>query len=267
MKYKLFIADFDFTLGTMPDVIEQDTVSAIKEYVRRGGKFVICSGRMYRFIKAICKKYDLDGLVVTYQGAMINDVSTDKQLQVGGIDYTLASKVVSDLIENGIDPLIFIDDNLYYGKMTSYVDGYIKIARSPGVEVGDLSKFVLDTKKSVLKVGGVGDVDAIQRIRLKFNQLYNGQLLFNNGAPQIIEGINPEYSKGSAVRFLSEYYNIPFEETLAVGDSTNDVELIRGDWFGVAVGDGHEEVKKVAKEITVPFKEQPVKVLLEKYCL
>ena len=52
-----------------------------------------------------------------------------------------------------------------------------------------------------------------------------------------------------------------------MGDSTNDIELIKGEWHGVAVGDAREELKAVAKEITVPYSEQPIKYLLEKYCL
>ena len=54
---------------------------------------------------------------------------------------------------------------------------------------------------------------------------------------------------------------------MAVGDSTNDIELLNGPWHGVAVGDGRKELLAVADEITVPYNENPVKVLLEKYCL
>ena len=83
----------------------------------------------------------------------------------------------------------------------------------------------------------------------------------------MLEVINPKYSKGNAVKFLADYYGVKLSEVLAVGDSTNDIELLRGEWHGVAVGDAKEELKAVADEITVPYKDQPVKVLLEKYCL
>ena len=52
-----------------------------------------------------------------------------------------------------------------------------------------------------------------------------------------------------------------------MGDSTNDIPLLDGEWHGVAVGDGMKDLKDFAKEITVNFDEQPVKFLLEKYCL
>ncbi|MBQ7236490.1 MAG: HAD family phosphatase [Clostridia bacterium] len=90
---------------------------------------------------------------------------------------------------------------------------------------------------------------------------------FNSGAKCLLEAINPDCGKGVAVKFIANYYNIPLEKVLAVGDSTNDIDLLVGPWHGVAVGDGREELKAVADEVTVPFREKPVKLLLEKYCL
>ena len=83
----------------------------------------------------------------------------------------------------------------------------------------------------------------------------------------MLEAINPECGKGQAVRFIADYYKVPLEQVIAVGDSTNDIELINGPWHGVAVGDGRDELKAVADEITLPFDQKPIKYLLEKYCL
>ena len=90
---------------------------------------------------------------------------------------------------------------------------------------------------------------------------------FNSGAKYLLEAINPDCGKGVAVRFIADYYGIPLEKVIAVGDSTNDVDLLVGPWYGVAVGDDRDELKAVADEVTVPFKDKPVKTLIEKYCL
>ena len=66
---------------------------------------------------------------------------------------------------------------------------------------------------------------------------------------------------------MANYYGIPLEEVLTIGDSTNDIDLLVGPWHGVCVGDGKEELKAVADEITLPFKDKPVKTIIEKYCL
>ena len=41
------------------------------------------------------------------------------------------------------------------------------------------------------------------------------------------------------------YYSLTPKEVMTVGDSTNDVTLVKGEWHGVAVGDGKEMLKKV----------------------
>ena len=69
------------------------------------------------------------------------------------------------------------------------------------------------------------------------------------------------------MEWAAKRYGIPYSETIAVGDSTNDLQLVTGEWHGVAVGDAKAELKAAADEITVPFKDKPVKFLLEKYCL
>ena len=101
----------------------------------------------------------------------------------------------------------------------------------------------------------------------EFSRLVGSDIMFNSGAKYLLECINKKYNKGEAVRLVAKHYNIPLSEVLTVGDSTNDIPLLDGEWHGVAVGDGSERLKQVAKEVTVDFKDKPVKYLLEKYCL
>ena len=58
MKYKLFIADYDGTLGGF-EGINSETVDAIKEYEKKGGKFAVCTGRMFKNIRDICETIPL----------------------------------------------------------------------------------------------------------------------------------------------------------------------------------------------------------------
>ncbi len=267
MRFDLFVSDFDGTLGIAPAHIEEPNVIAIKEYVKKGGKFVICTGRMFSSIRDICLKYGINGIVMSYQGAMINDIETGKSLFSGGIEYNLAAKISNELKSEGIEVIMDIDDILYYEQPSDYVNFYRNAVKVKGELVPDISKRILEEKKPVLKVSGICDPDTAKRLTDKYNKLYSGKLIINNGSPNLVEVVNPECAKGHALKFISEYYNIPNDRIIAVGDSTNDIELINGDWYGVAVGDAREELKKYAKEITVPFKDNPVKYLLEKYCL
>lgn len=265
MKYKLFVSDFDGTLGTAPDIIEEETVQAINRYVEKGGKFVICTGRMFTAIKPICEKYGFKGLLISYQGATIDDLTTGRRIMQGGIPPKRAVEIIRDLKREGIQVVADVHDVMYCETDTEYTE-FHKVF-SPVVKVKNLEEKIAQLNDVVLKVVATDEPSVILPLTDKYNAIFNGEFICNNGSSRLLEVVNPKYSKGESVKFLSEYFGIPLSQTLAVGDSTNDIELIKGDWYGVAVGDGVQVLKDCADEVTVPYSEKPVKVLLEKYCL
>lgn len=270
MKYDLFISDYDGTLGGAPqNNVDSETAEAIKEYVKRGGKFVVCTGRMFGSIQRILKGAGLDGLVVAFQGAVIKDIATGEALLEKGLTAENGAKIVRQfLAEPDLEVEAYIGDEIYHQHYGEYIKAYEKMLQHEGVFVDDLEKEILKQGRYVSKVCALCNKERATELADKYNLMYNGEhFLFNNGADYLVEAIAPEFDKGSAVRFLAKYFDVPFDKILAVGDSNNDISLVDGPWHGVCVGDGKDQLKKVAKEITVPFKEKPVLHLLNKYCL
>ena len=265
MKYKLFVSDFDGTLGTAPDIIERETLEAINKYIKKGGKFVICTGRMFTAIKPICEKYGLKGLLISYQGATIDDLNTGKRILEGGIPPKRAVEIIRMLKGEGVEVVADANDVMFCENDTEYTEFHKPFA--PVVKVKNLEDKILELDSIVLKLVATDEPEIILPLTKKYNEILKGEFICNNGSSRLLEVINPKYSKGESVKFLANYFNIPYSETLAIGDSTNDIELIKGDWHGVAVGDAVEELKAQADEVTVPYKDKPVKVMLEKYCL
>lgn len=267
MKYKLFISDFDGTLGSAPSHIEEQTVKAIKEYEKRGGRFVICTGRSYPSIKMVCDKYGLGGLIVAFQGAYIVESDTNTKILDAGMTKEQTIAVVKDLLDEGVETGVYMDNLMYYEWKAEGLSEYEKLCGAKGKQVDNLIEFVKNSPLQVRKVLSVIEPTRKKIIMEKLSKKYEGELIVNSSSAYFLEIINPKYNKGFGVKKIAEYYNIPLSEVITVGDSLNDLELVSGEWHGVIVGDGMEEVKPYAKEITVPFKDQPIKTLLEKYCL
>ncbi len=267
MKYKLIISDYDGTLGSAPsNDIPKETLNAINEFTRRGGIFAVCTGREYGSIKSICKSQNLNGLVACFQGARIYDIESDKCLFEGGMSHTTALTALSAVEGSGLQPIVYTPDGFYIEKDTEYTAVYEKAVMVKGI-IADLKETVKRYGK-VCKLGWLGQPEKVGNLAKQLNDKYFERgIQFNVGVPFLLEAINPKHGKGNAVRFLADYYNIPLDQVMAVGDSTNDIPLIVGEWHGVAVGDGREELKAVAKEVTLPFNGQPIKHLIEKYCL
>ncbi len=283
MKFDMMISDFDRTLGGKPKEFEtmgvfkeekdlrmnfpEPSVSAIKEYVNKGGIFVVCTGRATEMILPLCREKGLKGLVVSFQGARITDIETGEDLLRDGVDKDLAIEVANELKdEKGVLATVcYIDDIQYLDNENVYTDICSSFLKTQKVE--SIADTIKEKGKNPYKLVAVCAPSDVKNLENKYNQKYSGALSFNSGADIICEVINPKLDKGAAVRFLAKHYDIPFDKIITVGDSSNDIPLLDGEWYGVSVGDGHEKLKEIADEITVPFSEHPVKVLLEKYCL
>ena len=85
----------------------------------------------------------------------------------------------------------------------------------------------------------------VERIASNFPMLdllrYTGENLYRFA--------NRNAVKWNAVKAAAEYYNINTDMVVAFGDDINDLEMIKNCGVGVAVENGIEEVKSVAKFI------------------
>lgn len=268
MKYKLFISDYDGTLGVAPENnIDSETLEAINKFIDKGGIFVVCSGRETHSITKILNKCAFKGLVASLQGAKINDIESGETIFAGGLSTEKALEAISAVEYSGLVPLFYHNGKMYYKEYNGYIDVYEKAVGIKGV-VSDVKKEIVRLNDTISKICWLGEDGLVNKTAKELNEKYHGKgLKFNSGAPCLLEAINPECSKGNAVRFIADYYNVPLEQVITVGDSTNDIDLLVGPWHGVAVGDGKDELKAVADEITLPFEQKPIKFLLEKYCL
>ena len=77
----------------------------------------------------------------------------------------------------------------------------------------------------------------------------------------VAEGI----TKAAALEQLRAELGVPIEATLAVGDGTNDIEMLRWAGLGVAMGQAPDLVKAAAREVTGTFDEDGVAAILERW--
>lgn len=57
-------------------------------------------------------------------------------------------------------------------------------------------------------------------------------------------------NKGTGLKRIAELMGLKEQDFVAIGDSPNDIEMLKEAGFGVAVGNAHPELKKVADMVT-----------------
>ncbi|MBM7567423.1 Cof-type HAD-IIB family hydrolase [Paenibacillus sacheonensis] len=94
-----------------------------------------------------------------------------------------------------------------------------------------------------------------------------GGLEITNSSSSNLE-MNPEgVSKASALRELCSVLGIEMSEVAAMGDSLNDIAMIREAGLGVAMGNAQDEVKAAADVVGVSNEEDAVAYLIQNHIL
>ena len=73
-----------------------------------------------------------------------------------------------------------------------------------------------------------------------------------------IEVIAKGYSKTRGIRLMEEYYGLNRENTIAIGDSDTDLDMVQYAGIGVAMGNGTEKLKAAADFVTKTLDENGV---------
>lgn len=65
-----------------------------------------------------------------------------------------------------------------------------------------------------------------------------------------LEGVLKGYSKSYGIKIVEDYYGIPSENTVAIGDTNQDIDMVTYAGIGISMGNGSNDLKECAKYIT-----------------
>ena len=268
IKNKLIVSDFDGTLITSSHTVPEDVKSAINEYVACGGIFAVCTGRMISSILPRVRELGLKGLVVGYEGAAIAEIESGKFLKKDGLPFDRAAEVCDVIHACGFSINTYSDEVLYtdINKDNPYLMRYERITGISAVKVeGAMSEFLRKNKLVCQKVTSIVMPEDREKIYSVLLEKFGSALDVTCSADVLVEVAPYNCNKGEAVKFLSEYYNVPLSSSVAIGDNLNDVSMIKVAGTGVAVGNAVEGLKSVADYVTVSNNDSAVAKIIEKF--
>lgn len=82
-----------------------------------------------------------------------------------------------------------------------------------------------------------------------------------------MEITHPDAAKGTAIEQLSRLLDIPMENIMAIGDSGNDVTMLRRAGLGIAMGNAPDFVKAAADAVTETNLNDGAAIAIENYVL
>ncbi|MEG1754219.1 MAG: HAD-IIB family hydrolase, partial [Christensenella sp.] len=108
--------------------------------------------------------------------------------------------------------------------------------------------------------------EKIKKYRKELSALFP-ELALKRSQEYFLEIMNPEATKGNALKYLAQKLNIEQHQILAMGDSEIDESMIEYAGMGIAMQNAYEACKAVANDVTASCDEDGVAVSIEKYIL
>ncbi len=85
--------------------------------------------------------------------------------------------------------------------------------------------------------------------------------------PQFLEIVSPGVSKAAAVKILAEKFGVDKSEVMAIGDSDNDLPMLKAAGKSIAMGNGTAEVKNSCDFVTADCADDGFAAAVDEYVL
>lgn len=274
---KLVALDMDGTLFNHKSEISEQDKAAIRRITNAGVHVVISTGRPYVGLPVDLLNSIGIHYAITTNAAGIYTIPDRTCLHSDPMDPALICRILTELQKKDIHMDAFIDGNAYsQTSVQKYIDDLIfpdsvkAYIRSTRTITDDLVRLIQGKNLSVEKMtlnflpqkdGTFRDREAVKDILRGFPEIE-----FLSGGFANLEFTRKGVNKGNGLRILCDLLGCSLEETMACGDSQNDLSMIQAAGVGVAMGNAADEVKEAADFVTLPNKESGVAYAIEKFC-
>lgn len=266
MAIRLVAMDLDDTLLRDDWTISPRVVKAIQKAREQGVKMTIATGRMPISARPYVEQLGVDIPVITYHGAMVQQALSGEILFRRVIPSSLAAEIVRDVSQRGFYVQVYLKDRVVTTQLNRQSQEYIKIS-SVCIEEADLSILLSQEPEGVEKILLIGKETELDQLAPVLGECYGKKVHVTKSKPIFLEMIDRKVNKGVALAALAEKLGIAQKDVMAIGDSFNDLEMIKYAGLGVAMGNARREIKEQANAVTASNEEDGVAEAIEQYIL
>lgn len=243
--------DIDETLMKNHQYISDGVKNMLKQLKQNGHHIVICTGRSRSILYNDLNELTYD-MLVTACGSRIE--TKEKVLINEMIDETELKTLINDLLNRNVS--FNVQGKRSFTHRNDYVFTHIpeenrvifiqRLGTMPGLDEMTEDDYTHTYKVTYQTTDEATAMDVLNNLSDYFHGYYQKR----NDSFFTGEITQSKYTKGTAVKYLADYFNYSIEETVAIGDSDNDLEMIEAAHIGIAMGNGSKRLKALADYIT-----------------
>lgn len=271
MQYKLIACDLDGTLLDETGHISQENWDAIEKLTKMGVQIVPASGRAFEEMPREIQDCPLIRYYITSNGAGIYD-KTRGFIREWAFSRALGHQLLDLLTRYETVSLIHIGTRTYMDESTHNPAFYASFNMNDTWQAYCMANLVpipnqlafAYRQESIQSLTTFfkhrEDLQAVWKLWEKDDRLALAQT-----DPYNIEVFSCQAGKGTALCHLADRLGIPREATIAMGDSSNDLSMLKAAGLALAMENAVPALKEEADAIICHHKDHGLKYVLEHY--
>ena len=240
------MSDLDGTLLGEDRKLSIDNLNAIRHFTENGGLFGIATGRMAHTAGKNFAELPVNVPSIFCNGALVYDLKKDCKVKESLLPQDLESffqGFLDKFPDLGLE--INAREKAYILRGNEIIRTQLMREGLDGIEAGwD------EVPGGWYKVILAASHEYLIRVKEMIEDHKRPDICVVFSESKLLDIMARDVSKGTALNYLREKLN--WEKVVAVGDSENDIALLKSADLGIAVGNAFEAVKKAASRVIGP---------------
>ena len=270
-KYSLIALDMDGTLLNSALKISDGNRDAVRRAYAAGKHVALSTGRCLSEIRETLEILPEIRYLVCENGSCVYDVKYERTIHVDPVPVEEIRHILNVIRKERVVIQIFHENQSYFNQKDDHWADACRVGNYRGVfrkcSVFDAKLFAdyderpFRIEKINLYFENVRDRDRVKEM------LSDRPLAISDSIGYMIEIVSEVADKGRGLQKLCDHLNMSVEETIAVGDSMNDIEILKTAGFSAAMDNACPEAKAVADFVTADCDHDGVAKVIDEYLL
>ncbi len=266
---KLVFVDMDGTFLDSRKAISEKNEQALTQADKHGVQFVPCTGRNINGVPAQMMDHDCVKYAVCCNGALVCDANSMEVLREVALEKDLVASLYAQVKDLPVTFDLFADGKVYtFADRWHYLDE-MGIDEPTRVQIKAVrERYDGSFEELLASCGSVCRINVFYLDEASKQQVWdvvdaNPGLRRTSSLPTNIEITHVDAHKGAGLRWLCEHLGIDAADTVAFGDSENDLTMLEAAGDGVAMANSLPCALDVADHVTKSCDESGVAAYLE----
>lgn len=271
-RIRALFLDIDGTVVRADEPVSPAVVAAVRRAQEHGCEVALCTGRTRYRSTHIARQLAMRGYLVTSNGGAVCHIGTGEIVYRRLISKPRAIEVVRAIVHAGGEPYVYEDSDRDgpEGARVLHHPSYGPGTWTDPARYRPHARLLEDLPFEPISISTFGPPESIRPLARRLRETLPSTLSiiesgseFGWGIEIYVENVN----KVAGLEAVAARLDIGRDETAAIGDHVNDLEMLRWAGLSIAMGNALPEVREAADFITGTVDEDGVATAIDRWIL